>query len=275
LILGLYSAPEPDVAPRARGRTRPTTMRIPRTAPPRRRGGPTPRLAQDPDHQGSDVCRARASSSTGSSTCATTTWRSTGGRTRKARCYAEQRRAVRGETLELVAFPRCSDRRRRAVASPGAVSAVDAPGVSPGQVRSWDPLVQRRRGGLPRRAAHLARPPNLPPPRRARDARRRGRLPPAPGSGKAARRPLGWVSTGRASTAGRGASVVEHYIFQEEIARRPRARDHQPHRRETWFGPTLIAHGSEAQKRRFLPQILPADELWCQPLLRARRGPPT
>src|SRR5207244_10505594 len=28
--------------------------------------------------------------------------------------------------------------------------------------------------------------------------------------------------------------------------------------------PTLRSHGSEAQKRRCLPQILPADELWCQ-----------
>ena len=29
-------------------------------------------------------------------------------------------------------------------------------------------------------------------------------------------------------------------------------------------GPTLIAHGSEVQKRRFLPKIPPAQELWCQ-----------
>jgi alkylation response protein AidB-like acyl-CoA dehydrogenase len=29
-------------------------------------------------------------------------------------------------------------------------------------------------------------------------------------------------------------------------------------------GPTLIAHGTEAQKRRFLPALLRGDEVWCQ-----------
>ena len=29
-------------------------------------------------------------------------------------------------------------------------------------------------------------------------------------------------------------------------------------------GPTLIVHGTEAQKRRYLRRILTAEELWCQ-----------
>jgi alkylation response protein AidB-like acyl-CoA dehydrogenase len=33
---------------------------------------------------------------------------------------------------------------------------------------------------------------------------------------------------------------------------------------ETLLGPTLIAFGSEAQKRRFLPRIVAGEEIWCQ-----------
>ena len=29
-------------------------------------------------------------------------------------------------------------------------------------------------------------------------------------------------------------------------------------------GPTLIAHGTEEQKQRFLPAIMPAEDIWCQ-----------
>jgi alkylation response protein AidB-like acyl-CoA dehydrogenase len=29
-------------------------------------------------------------------------------------------------------------------------------------------------------------------------------------------------------------------------------------------GPTIIVHGTEAQKRRYLRKILTAEELWCQ-----------
>jgi alkylation response protein AidB-like acyl-CoA dehydrogenase len=62
---------------------------------------------------------------------------------------------------------------------------------------------------------------------------------------------------------GRGATVVENYIFQEELAA-ARAPEIINRIGVNLVGPTLIAHGTEEQKRRFLPKILPAEELWCQ-----------
>jgi alkylation response protein AidB-like acyl-CoA dehydrogenase len=62
---------------------------------------------------------------------------------------------------------------------------------------------------------------------------------------------------------GRGATIVEHYVFQEEVAA-ARAPEIINRIGVNLVGPTLIAHGTEEQKQRFLPGILPADEIWCQ-----------
>jgi alkylation response protein AidB-like acyl-CoA dehydrogenase len=62
---------------------------------------------------------------------------------------------------------------------------------------------------------------------------------------------------------GRGASPVQVAIFNMEYAR---SRALQPINRVgiNLAGPTLLAHGTEGQKQRWLPPILTADELWCQ-----------
>jgi alkylation response protein AidB-like acyl-CoA dehydrogenase len=62
---------------------------------------------------------------------------------------------------------------------------------------------------------------------------------------------------------GRGASPVQVAIFNMEYAR---SRALQPINRVgiNLAGPTLLAHGTEEQKLRWLPAILTADEIWCQ-----------
>src|SRR6478735_4450937 len=62
---------------------------------------------------------------------------------------------------------------------------------------------------------------------------------------------------------GRGASPVQVAIFNMEYAR---SRALQPINRVgiNLAGPTLLAHGTDEQKQRWLPSILNAEEIWCQ-----------
>lgn len=62
---------------------------------------------------------------------------------------------------------------------------------------------------------------------------------------------------------GRGAGALEQFMYYEELAL---ARAPQPVNAPgiILLGPTLMVHGSEELKARFLPGILSADEMWCQ-----------
>ena len=62
---------------------------------------------------------------------------------------------------------------------------------------------------------------------------------------------------------GRGVSVIEQTIFIQEMARAS-APPLINVLGLSLLGPTLIAYGTEAQKKRFLANILSADEIWCQ-----------
>jgi alkylation response protein AidB-like acyl-CoA dehydrogenase len=62
---------------------------------------------------------------------------------------------------------------------------------------------------------------------------------------------------------GGGASAVEQAIYNEEMAR-AQAPELINKVGVNNVGPTLMASGTPEQKRRFLPKILSAEEIWCQ-----------
>ncbi len=74
----------------------------------------------------------------------------------------------------------------------------------------------------------------------------------------------GWTCIGWPEAyGGRGASIEQQVIFNEEYARAG-GPGRMGHIGETLTGPTLIAFGSEAQRERYLPGILRGEDFWCQ-----------
>ncbi|NGO44477.1 acyl-CoA dehydrogenase family protein [Streptomyces ureilyticus] len=71
---------------------------------------------------------------------------------------------------------------------------------------------------------------------------------------------LGWGAGGYGN---RTASLVQQVVWAEEYAR-SRAPARSGHIGENLLAPTLLAHGSEEQKSRFLPPVARGEELWCQ-----------
>ena len=74
----------------------------------------------------------------------------------------------------------------------------------------------------------------------------------------------GWACIGWPKEyGGRGATLMEQVIFTEEMAKAgapPLANVLGL----ALIGPTIIAFGTDVQKKRFLPPIASCDELWCQ-----------
>ncbi|MGH2830591.1 MAG: acyl-CoA dehydrogenase family protein [Actinomycetota bacterium] len=66
-----------------------------------------------------------------------------------------------------------------------------------------------------------------------------------------------------AEYGGRGASLVQVAIYNEELAR-AQAPQILGRAGVNLVGPTLIAHGTEAQRQRWLQRILSAEDIWCQ-----------
>jgi alkylation response protein AidB-like acyl-CoA dehydrogenase len=73
----------------------------------------------------------------------------------------------------------------------------------------------------------------------------------------------GWIAPAWPKEyGGGGLTIVEQAIFNEEMAesRAPAAGGIAV----GWSGPTIMTHGTEEQKQRFLPGILSGEETWCQ-----------
>ena len=74
----------------------------------------------------------------------------------------------------------------------------------------------------------------------------------------------GWTCVGWPKEhGGRGCSIEQQVIFNEEYARAG-APGHVGHIGEGLAGPTIIAFGTDAQKKKYLPGIVAGKELWCQ-----------
>jgi alkylation response protein AidB-like acyl-CoA dehydrogenase len=74
----------------------------------------------------------------------------------------------------------------------------------------------------------------------------------------------GWVGVHwPVEYGGRGAPPAQVAIFNQELAR-ANAPGIPGGGGVTLVGPTLIAHGTEEQRARWMPRILSADDIWCQ-----------
>ncbi|NGN66693.1 acyl-CoA dehydrogenase [Streptomyces sp. A7024] len=71
---------------------------------------------------------------------------------------------------------------------------------------------------------------------------------------------LGWKDGGYGN---RTATLTQQVAWAEEYARSD-APGRMGHIGENLLAPTLIAHGTEEQKQRFLPPVARGEELWCQ-----------
>jgi alkylation response protein AidB-like acyl-CoA dehydrogenase len=74
----------------------------------------------------------------------------------------------------------------------------------------------------------------------------------------------GWVAIHYPERyGGRSASITQQYIYHQELSRvgAPQLVNSQG---IELVGPTLMQWGTEEQRRRYLPRMLAADEIWCQ-----------
>jgi alkylation response protein AidB-like acyl-CoA dehydrogenase len=62
---------------------------------------------------------------------------------------------------------------------------------------------------------------------------------------------------------GGGGTLIEQFILKEEMSKAQAPALGRDFMGLTWVAPALIRHGTEEQKRRFLPELLNARSYWC------------
>ena len=73
----------------------------------------------------------------------------------------------------------------------------------------------------------------------------------------------GWIGLGWGDPGWGGGSLTQEVVWAEEYAR-ARAPMSLGVVGEHLLAPTLLRHGTEAQRQRFLPPIASGEEIWCQ-----------
>jgi alkylation response protein AidB-like acyl-CoA dehydrogenase len=75
----------------------------------------------------------------------------------------------------------------------------------------------------------------------------------------------GWIAPAWPEEyGGAGMTVMQQFIFNEEMAEARAPRPLHLIIGVGMAGPTLIVHGSEEQKKYYLPRILSGEDIWCQ-----------
>jgi len=75
----------------------------------------------------------------------------------------------------------------------------------------------------------------------------------------------GWIAPAWPKEyGGAGMTVMQQFIFNEEMAEARATRPLHLMIGVGMAGPTLIVHGSEEQRKYYLPRILAGEDIWCQ-----------
>ena len=75
----------------------------------------------------------------------------------------------------------------------------------------------------------------------------------------------GWIAPAWPKEyGGAGMSVMQQFIFNQEMANAGAPRGGNYGIGTGWAGPTIILYGSEDQKQKYLPGIVKGDDVWCQ-----------